>query len=1512
MDLDQINASIRELEAKIRASEQDHSLSINSPPLSESTPLDLKPKHGRSLTRDSGFVTLHPDNEPKGARMSQKRADMSNERVYMTDKEVDMSQQRAAVSSDQGRSKRKSVHFKNDNNYGFDDNKYDLSQYLPHNEPRPVPARNITTRHNRGLSQSEPPAARTIQKVKPATYDGTTSWLDYKSHFDACAKLGKWSEEEKGLYLSVSLRGLAQGILGNLTTDDQLKYKELVSALNDRFSPPDQMELYRIQLRERHQKASESLPELGQHIRRLTNQAYPTVPADVRETLAKDQFIDALVNSDIRIRIKQARPQNLNDAIRHAVELEAYFKAEGKLLESKGHIQEIDSDSNAEACSVHETDKLKSSLDEIKKALELMSAKINDLETKRAERKDDTLLTKLKAQEQRKTKTENKTVKDGSYSHLHTDANCGIGGYLGSSGIFVKLNIDGANAHFLIDTGASLSIFSKDTFDKIKNKPEIDSVNKKILAANGEPLKVYGRTRLKMKIGKKSYTTTVIIADLNSDGVLGLDFMLDNSCILDIQQQKITIQNESIPLVKSGHFGCFRVAVSETLNIPPKPELIAKCNVCLNDGLTLPPGDSLIEPDENFLASDRGLIGKLLVSNNKRVPIRIMNVSDDVKVIRAGTVVANLSPAEVVSTESDTNSFRRPDDQNLTSYLEELLSRSSAHLTTQQKSEARAFLLKHSALFALSEKDFWRTKLVKHRINTGNRGPIKERLRRTPVRLRQTLDQHIDDMLQRDVIEHSSSPWASGIVLARKKDGSTRFCVDYRKLNEITVKDAYPLPRIDETLDHLAGACWFSTLDMSSGYWQVEVDENDREKTSFTTKRGLYQFKVMPFGLCNAPATFERLMEMVLCGLQWTVCLVYLDDIVVIGKSFHQMLKNLECIFNRLSSAGLKLKARKCSLFAKKVEYLGHIISEKGVSTDPRKITTVQNWEEPKSVKELRSFLGLCSYYRRFIKGFATIAKPLHKLTSSDTMYVWTKECQEAFNSLKFKLTNSPILAYPDFREPFILDTDASEFGIGAVLSQKINREEKVIAYASRVLSKSEKRYCVTRKELLAVVTYVKHFRHYLYGREFTVRTDHSSLSMLRWLLNFKNPEGQMARWLETLAMFNMTIEHRPGTQHKNADSLSRKTCNQCKFDPTWEDKNMSQSHQVISLEEDFGNEKTLSELQKEDTEISKVREWLETKQKPDSTELSLGGVMMKSLWSQRALLVIYDDMLYRRWTDNKGSTLQAIVPFKERLHILQFSHDHKTSGHLGVTKTLSKIRQSYYWPGLQRDVRHYIAGCEVCAKSKGPTKTKRAPMQLVGAGFPMERIAMDIVGELPLTERGNRYILVVSDYFTKWVEAFAMPNMEAKTVADIVAREIVARLGVPNIIHSDQGKQFEGKVFTEMCKISSIKKTRTTPYHPQSDGMVERFNKTMMSMLKTLVDDNQRNWDILLPYVIMAYRSVEHESTGCSPNYLMLGREVATPLDIAYEMPTSLKKTPSNQWAWELKERLETANNLV
>ena len=837
-----------------------------------------------------------------------------------------------------------------------------------------------------------------------------------------------------------------------------------------------------------------------------------------------------------------------------------------------------------------------------------------------------------------------------------------------------------------------------------------------------------------------------------------------------------------------------------------------------------------------------------------------------------------------------------PNNEQVPEHLSDLFDRTVAGMRHLQRREVAKLLNKYSEVFSKSDDDIGRSGIIKHRIPTGNAQPIKERPRRVPVHMNKEVDAQIDNMLEENVIKPSKSPWASSIVIVKMKDGSSRFCVDYRKLNDVTIKDAYPLPRVDESLDQLSGSKWFSCLDLNAEYWQVEMEPVDAEKTAFTSRKGLFEFTVMPFGLCNAPATFERLMETVLACLHWQICLIYLDDVIVIGKDFGDMIKNLSLIFERLQEAGLKLKPRKCKLFAKEVEFLGHVISEAGIKTDPSKTRCIEMWPTPKNVKEVRAFVGLCSYFRRFVYKFAEIAKPLHKLTEKNRPFVWTEECLKSFQVLKEKLVEAPVLIHPDFTKSFILDVDASNLSIGAVLSQITETGECVVAYGSRTLSKSERRYCVTRKEMLALVYFVKYFRLYVYGKQFTVRTDHGSL---RWLMNFKNPEGQVARWLEFLSLFNMKIEHRPGRSHQNADGVSRIPCRQCGQVDVGDDDEKEIYLSIYQLEHDAHENANLNlrEAQSENRDIRVIKEWLEKGEKPKSQSVASESWFVKSLLNQFELLDIQDGLLVRRWKVLGADKViwQAIVPLCLRRKVLKYSHDIKVSDHLGIRKTLSKIRQGYYRPGLQNDVRSYIGGCEKCAKRKNPIPTRMAPMQVVRSGYPMERIALDILEELPVSEDGNKYIPVISDYFTKWTESFAMPNMEARTCAKILVQEVVSRFGVPNKIHSDQGNQFESNLFAEMCDLLQIEKTRTTPYHPQSDGMVERFNRTLCAMLSTFVEENHRNWDSLLPYVMMAYRCTEHETTGMTPNMLMLGRETSTPLDICFEMPPGIKSENRN-----------------
>ena len=1033
-----------------------------------------------------------------------------------------------------------------------------------------------------------------------------------------------------------------------------------------------------------------------------------------------------------------------------------------------------------------------------------------------------------------------------------------------------------------------------------------------IVAAEGSCLEVIGCTDVIVGLGKLRRRHQIVVAPITQAGILGLDFLSMNGGVLDLPRRKLRFDSVEVPIISEGlTFTCCRITVAETVTIPAKQEVVIPGRLHNRNTST---SQGIIETSARFYKKDNGLlVGRTFIcADQGRVPLRVFNLQPDACTLYKGTQIALLQSADEVGDKDGDLNTQNDQETDLHPELNKLYERSAEALNTSQRVKLKELLSGYDHIFSKSG-ELGRTDVVHHRINTGDARPRRQPARRLPHHQRLEAQKQVADMLEAGVISPSNSPWASPIVLVKKKDNSIRFCVDYRELNKVTVKDAYPLPRVDDTLDALAGSRWFSSLDLTSGYWQVEMSPQDKEKTAFTTGNGLYEFNVMPFGLCNAPSTFERLMELVLAGLHWETCLVYLDDILIYAQTFEDHVSRLGEIFTRLAKAKLKLKPKKCCLFQSEITYLGHVVAEKGVSTDPQKTCRVRDWPTPCNLKEVRSFIGLCSYYRRFIKDFACIASPLHKLTQKDVGFKWTRECETAFSMLKDRLTSAPVLAFPDFSLPFILDTDASGDGIGGVLSQVQDGQERVIGYASRKLSKSEQNYSVTKRELLAVVHFIKHYKHYLYGKKFMLRTDHGSL---RWLYNFKDVQGQLARWLETLSSFDFDIHHRPGHQHKNADALSRipSRSGACITEVTQTKVTCASISNVFS-----GMSKDeLSQAQRNDPDLSIIIGWKEkSAEKPARGQVSSNSRETKGYWYLWDQLEIKDGVLCRRLEGKSPSSsiYQVVVPTTLRRDVLTQAHSSMTGGHLGYTKTFKKIQRSFHWLGCRTSVGRWVKQCEKCARRKSPCQKSRAPLQPSFVGAPLERIAIDIFGPLPYSRRRNRYIMVVMDYFTKWAEAYPLRNQEAETVAKVLVEQFICRFGVPLSIHTDQGTNFESRVFQSICRLLGINKTRTTPYHPQSDGLVERFNRTIQIMLSMYVKEDQSDWDVHLPYVMMAYRASEQDTTGVSPNRMMFGREVALPLDLLVHVSNpNLDHVPQEPetYATELYERLQHAFNVA
>lgn len=854
--------------------------------------------------------------------------------------------------------------------------------------------------------------------------------------------------------------------------------------------------------------------------------------------------------------------------------------------------------------------------------------------------------------------------------------------------------------------------------------------------------------------------------------------------------------------------------------------------------------------------------------------------------------------------------------------VHDLWQRSSEGLDSQQSQQLKALLHEFMDIFAALDEECTQTGLVQHVIDTGTAAPVRLRPHRLPLAKREAAERIIQDMAANGIIEPSNSPWAAPVVLVKKKDATWRFCVDYRRLNAVTRRDSYPLPRIDDALDYIAGSRWFSSLDLRSGYWQVELAPEAKPKTAFTIGQGLWQFRVMPFGLCNAPATFERLMEHVLAGIPRNCCVVYLDDLLVHAADFEAALRNLRQVLEAIRQASLRLNPKKCSLLRREVKFLGHVVGAAGVATDPAKVEAVKDWAVPKNAQEVRSFLGLASYYRRFVHNFAHIASPLHRLTNKGQRFHWDDACMAAFSQLRDRLSSAPVLALPDPGCRFIVDTDASNLGVGAVLSQEVEAGEKVVAYYSRTLSRQERNYCVTRRELLAVIAALHHFRPYLYGQPFLLRTDHASLT---WLLSFREPEGQVARWIEALQSYQFEIQHRPGHLHGNADALSRRPCEalDCRYCQRQEDRDRATPQVAVARAGSVGEElleaitsQEWRTAQEGDPILEKVGQWVDAGKRPPWQDVSALAVEAKAYFSQWASLARHDGLLYRVWQtpNGKRKVWQLLVPKDWRQRVLKAVHGAVGAGHFGITKTLNRLRQRFYWAGCRQDTELFVHCCDACTAQKGPSRRSHAPLQQYQVGAPMERVGVDILGPFPTTDLGNRYVLVAMDYFTKWPEAYAVPDQSATTTAEWLVSEMFCRFGAPEELHSDQGRNFEAEVFAEVCQRMGVRKTRTTPLHPQSDGLVERFNRTLATQLAIVTSRHQRDWDRHLPLILWAYRSAVQESTGCTPAVLMFGRELRTPVDLAFGTPpdTDLSTEPGQQYLRDLKLRLAEVHDLA
>lgn len=1135
--------------------------------------------------------------------------------------------------------------------------------------------------------------------------------------------------------------------------------------------------------------------------------------------------------------------------------------------------------------------------------------------------------------------------------------------------------VNGCYLRSLLDTGAMVSTVTESFYRKNQSQMgELVDITKflSISAANGGDIPYLGYIECKLEAMGQTFP--------------GMGFLV----VKDPAEGQMKIRKNMVPGVIGSNIFKNMVATTTKKDLPENwgnvlalYEQVIALNEEYTSSLTIPrnrpqivPAGSIKTIEAKIKPFEKGKTIDVIIEENAEltlpnglkvapcivsltdsgiIPVQVCNYGTKDITLKSKTKIGDATGLKLLSTYQKVNTITEevcktnPANQikNLT---DQLLSKIDiGTLTEDQQQQLMELIQKHDSTFSKSDEDIGFCDKVAHHIATTDDAPVKIPYRRIPPNQWPEVREHLRSLLKMGIIRESSSPYASQVVLVPKKNGQIRLCIDYRGLNAKTKKDAYPLPRIDEALDALNGAKYFCSLDLSHGFHQLPVAENDIEKTAFRVGTGgLYEYLRMPFGLTGSPGTFMRLMDKIFGDQNFQTILTYLDDILVFGKTFEETLERLNMVLSRLKENNLKIKPEKCQLFKEKLRYLGHCISSEGMLPDDDKIKAITDWPKPKTDTELRGFLGITSYYRRFVPLYAKIASPLQNLLKGNSkkgkkkhrplgVGAWDESCDTAFEELKRKLTSAPILGHPDFTKPYVLEIDASFNGLGAVLSQYQDNRRVVLCYASRALRNNEKNmqnYSSMKLELLALKWAVtEKFRDILIGSEFTVFTDNNPLSYINTTAKLGATE---ARWVAELAQFNFTVKYRSGQANRNADSLSRKTSHTPET-ARLETISISEKEsfgsalpctlqsdirkQVVNIWEEHAGtlplpsppvissglpsmpKERLIELQKSDSDIKRYLLYSDGKLPATRRRLSQESSAVRKLVQLNKSLVTENGVIYRRTNDSKQLLLPAIL----KNDVFKSVHDEL--GHQSAERTLSLLRTRFYWPGMFTDIQDYCDSCERCKIGKIGKKVKTTFKSVV-AKRPLEIVAIDFTQLEPGTG-GVENVLVITDVFTKYTQAVPTRDQKAKTVARVLLKDWIIRFGVMKRLHSDQGRSFENEVIYELCKIYGVQKTKTLPYYPEGNSVCERFNRTLHNLLRTLPPERKRKWPEILPELVYAYNCTPHSTTGYSPYFLFFGREPTLPIDLKFGLENN-QFTSGEEWITTHFKNLEEAFQLA
>ena len=835
------------------------------------------------------------------------------------------------------------------------------------------------------------------------------------------------------------------------------------------------------------------------------------------------------------------------------------------------------------------------------------------------------------------------------------------------------------------------------------------------------------------------------------------------------------------------------------------------------------------------------------------------------------------------------------------------------NLTQEQKNLLFKTINDHRKCFAKSEEELEKLNYRAVIIDTGTNPPVyRPPYNYTPFE-REELKRHTDRMLALGIIEPSQSIYNSPVLLVKKPNGEYRFCLDLRGLNKTVVQNTYFLPKINDLAMSLHGSSWFITMDCMQGFLQRELDPESRHKTSFSIPSGgKYQYTRLPFGYINSPAEFQSMMDDILGNLRYSIALVYVDDILIYARNFEELVQRFIIVLQRCDKYNLKFKIQKCKFGFNELLYLGEVISKDGRKTNPKKLQKILKFPRPTKLKDVRSFLGITDFFRKYIKGYAKIAEPLNRLKRKEfkgKQLEWGPEQEQAFHKLKEALTTTPVLQFYNPLAQILIDTDASKIGVGGMILQSTDgKNYHVVEYASRMLTKQEQDLDTTCREALAITYCLKKFRQYIFGRKFQVRTDHEAL---KHLANLKDPHGKLARWALELANHDMEIMHRAGTKMQHVDCLSRYPVRRLRVPLIRANRvELEQEEDVIQVTSG-GNAQVFAEKQQEDPKLKKIITNLRKSK-------DISNVNEAIIGKNYALI---HGVLYKINKTMSGNPWKLVVPTKLRADVLKLMHDDASAGHGGFFKTYSQTRKRYYWDKMIKDTYRYVQQCPECqlqnsrnAKAQGHRITYPPPTKV------FQRIAVDYIGPFKKTQRGSLYALVLIDYTSRFLRVIPSRSAQAKDSVRILQRSIFDIFGYVREVVTDGGKHFTGDEFEDYLKENNIEHLVVPPYSPQSNGVVERSNRDIKTTLRKYCHKNKTDWDILCNQVAFNHNTQYHQSIDTCPWRLVFGRDpvlkadLVTPVleDQVPEAPEQLEERQNQeiQQAVEKTTRQQQARN--